>query len=57
MADNSFLWAAARGLTRTNEQHKAEEAKLVLEEYFEDENEKGQSTRMSGQAVVEDPFV
>ena len=44
MADNSFAWAAARGLVRTNEVHKVEEARLVLEETFENENEKGTKT-------------
>ena len=54
MADNSFSWAAERGLTRVNEVHKMEEAKLVLEEFFENETEQGTSREMSGSATVED---
>ena len=34
MADNSFLWAANHGLTRKNEVHGEEEAKLVLTDSF-----------------------
>eukprot|EP00439_Symbiodinium_sp_Y106_P015147 s2242_g2.t1 len=53
MADNSFLWAAARKLTRTNEVHKCEEAKLVLEETFTTENEKGEHRELTGEATIE----
>ena len=56
MADNSFQWAAARKLTRTNEVHKCEEAKLVLEKTFEVENEKGERTELSGTAEIEAPL-
>ena len=54
MADNSFAWAASRGLTRTNPVHKVEEAKLVLEETFASENERGERTEMSGSATIEE---
>ena len=54
MADNSFAWAAARGLTRVNEVHGVEEAKLVLEETFSSSNEKGSRTEVSGAGHVED---
>ncbi|CAE7873531.1 unnamed protein product [Symbiodinium sp. KB8] len=53
MADNSFQWAAARKLVRTNEVHKCEEAKLVLEETFAVENESGERTELSGTAEIE----
>ena len=54
MADNSFAWAAARGLIRLNEVHKCEEAKLVLEETFASESEKGEKMETRGTAMVED---
>ena len=53
MADNSFAWAAARGLVRTNEVHKVEEAKLVVEETFENESEKGSKTSFRGEQEIE----
>ena len=53
MADNSFAWAAARGLVRTNEVHKVEEARLVLEETFENENEKGTKTSFQGEQDIQ----
>ena len=54
MADNSFAWAAKRGLTRVNEVHGVEEAKLVLEEFFENENERGNTREIRGDAAVAD---
>ncbi|CAE7946763.1 unnamed protein product [Symbiodinium sp. KB8] len=54
MADNSFNWAAARKLVRTNEVHKCDEAKLVLEESFAVENESGERMELSGAATLED---
>ena len=53
MADNSFAWAAKRGLTRTNPVHLVEEAKLVLEEYFDQEEERGTSKELVGEGAVE----
>ena len=53
MADNSFIWAASRKLTRVNPVHKVEEAKLVLEEEFAEEREKGEVAELSGTAEVE----
>ena len=53
MADNSFNWAAARKLVRTNEVHKCDEAKLVLEESFAVENESGERMELSGAATLE----
>ena len=56
MADNSFAWAASKGLLRTNEVHKAEEAKLVIEEKFTNRTERGTSRTMAAEAEVEAPF-
>lgn len=54
MADSSFAWAKARGLTRTNPTHGEEEAKLVLDDWFENKSEKGQITEQTGTAVIQD---
>ena len=54
MIDESFEWAAARGLVRRNPVHKEEEAKLVLKESFSSRNEKGEEYRMMGDAEMED---
>ena len=40
-------------MTRTNEVHKCEEAKLVLEETFTTENEKGEHRELTGEATIE----
>ena len=57
MIDNSWAWASRRGKIRTNPVHKREEAKLVLEDWFEKKNETGEDIAMSGSAVLEDrPF-
>ena len=47
MADRSFAWAKARGLVRDNTVHGEEEARLVLEDSFANENEKGEMTESS----------
>ena len=54
MVENSFQWAAARGLTRVNEVHKCEEARLILEETFSNEHESGSSRELRGDAAIED---
>ena len=54
MIDNSFEWAASRGLTRINPAHKEEEAKLVLTEKFGTETEKGERMQLEGQGTCED---
>ena len=54
MADKSFEFAHARNRTRTNPQHGEEEARLVLDEWFENKTETGQSTEKNGSASVED---
>ena len=58
MADSSFEWARKRGLTRMNEVHKMEEAKLVLEDFFEGNLEKGHKVSFKGEQEIEDsPWV
>ena len=55
MADRSFAWAKARGLVRDNTVHGEEEARLVLEDSFANENEKGEMTSQHASGLVEDP--
>ena len=55
MADNSFAWAATKGLLRTNEVHKTEEAKLVVEEKFSNITERGSTKELNSSVLVEDP--
>ncbi|CAL1137704.1 unnamed protein product [Cladocopium goreaui] len=55
MADKSFAWAKARGLVRDNTVHGEEEAKLVLEDSFANNNEKGEMTGLRADGLVEDP--
>ena len=57
MADNSFAWAASKGLLRTNEVHKTEEAKLVVEEKFSKRTERGSVKELNSHALVEDPLI
>ena len=54
MADNSFEWASKRGLVRVNAVHKVEEAKLVLEEYFDNAEERGCERELDATGMVED---
>ena len=53
MADNSFSWAKERNLVRTNPVHRVEEAKLVLEETFAMENERGETRELSTRGELE----
>ena len=55
MADNSFAWAASKGLLRTNEVHKTEEARLVIEEKFSNRTERGTKKSLTAEAEVEAP--
>ena len=55
MADKSFAWAKARGLVRDNTVHGEEEARLVLEDSFANNNEKGEMTGLRADGLVEDP--
>lgn len=57
MADNSFEHAKQIGCHRVNKVHGEEEAKLVLEEYFQDQDEAGESRKFEGQGTLEDPWV
>ena len=54
MADNSFEWAAARGLVRKNAVHDEDEARLVLEESFGAHNERGESHSVTGNGECEE---
>ena len=52
--ENSWTWAQSRGLVRVNEVHKCEEARLVLEETFEHDLEKGTDREIHAEATLED---
>ena len=54
MADKSFAWAASRGLLRKNAVHGEEEARLVLKDYFQFNNEKGSMQTAKASGEVED---
>lgn len=55
MIDNSWAWATARGLVRKNAVHGEEEARLVLEDWFDGRNERGTEQRGEASVQVEDP--
>jgi len=55
MIDRSWAWAKARGLIRNNEMHGEEEARLVLEDGFSHDNERGERKQLSAAGHVEDP--
>ena len=54
MIDNSWTWAAANNLLRVNPVHGEEEAKLVLEDWFESNHETGSSRYMEARGEIED---
>ena len=54
MITNAKNWATARGLTRTNEVHGAEEYKVPTAESFLFRNSDSQSTKTKGFLQVED---
>ena len=54
MIDKSFQWAESRGLVRTNPVHGEDEARLVLEDFFDNKNEKGEMSHAEAQGAVED---
>lgn len=56
MIDNSWSWAKQNGKLRTNPVHKREEARLVLDDWFEHEKKEGQSRTFEGTATIEDRF-
>ena len=53
MIEKSFAWAATQGRTRVNEIHGEEEARLILEDYFEDKATKGESLQIEGSGEFE----
>ena len=54
MISAAWEWAKARNLVRINAIHKEEEAKLVLTENFEVNQEIGSETSMNGSLEVQD---
>lgn len=54
MVEKSWAWAKQRGLVRVNEVHGEEEAKLLLEDWFENDQEKGTSTTANASGEFED---
>ena len=53
MIDNSFNHARAKGLVRINPVHKEEEARLVLDETFNQEREIGECSAFEASGMVE----
>lgn len=49
MIEKSFSWAKARGLTRDNPVHGEEEARLVLEDGFQHDDERGEMRHLKGE--------
>ena len=56
MIDAAWSWAASHGLLRTNEIHKEQEAKLILSDSFELQDETGQEIALNGTIEAEDLF-
>ncbi|CAK9078897.1 Uncharacterized protein SCF082_LOCUS37667 [Durusdinium trenchii] len=54
MIEKSFSWAKARGLTRDNPVHGEEEARLVLEDGFQHDDERGEMRHLKGEGHLED---
>jgi len=54
MIDASFAHARSMGLVRTNNVHKEEEARLVLDDTFNNRDETGSSQQLSSSAAIED---
>ena len=54
MIERSWKWATERQLVRKNPVHGEEEAKLVLEDFFENSVELGESTRAEAEGAFED---
>ena len=54
MVDNSFAWAAANKKLRRNKVHGEEEARLVLEDWFDSTTEKGEQNTVSASGELED---
>ena len=54
MITAAWEWAKARNLVRTNPVHKEDEAKLILSEVFEVNEEAGAETSMNGSMEIQD---
>ena len=54
MIDNSFNHAKTQGLYSKNAVHGEEEARLVLDDTFNNKNEKGEATNLSSNGTFED---
>ena len=53
MIEKSFAWAEKRGLVRTNTVHGELEARLVLEDFFSQAVEDGESMKFKSQGTIE----
>ena len=54
MVDKAFVWAEGKGLVRKNAIHGEDEARLVLEDFFGSNNERGEMTHAQAEGEVED---
>lgn len=52
--DKSFAWAEKKGLLRKNPVHGEDEARLVLEDFFNNFKEQGEMVHAKGEGDVED---
>lgn len=57
MIERSFQWAAERGLTRKNPIHGEDEARLILEDFFSNVNERGEMAHAQASGEFEDCFL
>lgn len=57
MADHAFGWARDRALLRINAIHGEEEAKLVLEDFFEHNQQDGSSLNQTGSFTLQAAMV
>ena len=54
MIEKYFQWAESKGLVRKNPVHGEDEARLVLEDFFANNNERGEMSHAQAQGEVED---
>lgn len=54
MVDSAWRWATANKKIRRNVVHGKEEARLVLDDWFDNKKETGQNTTMTGTGELED---
>ena len=57
MADNAFIWASNNKLTRKNEVHGEEEARLVLKDSFSWSKTEGERNEERTSIEVEDAWL